>query len=56
VAAAVVNRVWSAFSAGRATSLFNRKALIEGAWNLEVYPTSTAAYADGINLALTFAF
>ena len=56
VAAAVVNRLFSAFSAGRAASVFNRKALIEGAWNLNVYPTSSNAYADGIavDFSLTF--
>lgn len=56
VAAAVVNRVFSAFSAGRAASVFNRKALIEGAWNLEAYPTSSKAFADGMNLELSFNF
>jgi len=56
IAAAVINRVLSAFSAGRAASAFNRKALIEGAWNLEVYPTSTNTYADGMNLEFSFTF
>ena len=56
VAAAVVNRIYSAFSAGRAASQFNRKALIEGAWNLEAYPTSSKTFADGINVELSFGF
>lgn len=56
IAAAVVNRIFSAFSAGRAASAFNRKALIEGAWNLEAYPTSTNSFADGINLGFTLTF
>ncbi len=56
IAAAVVNRLYSAFSAGRTASTFNRKALIEGAWNLNVYPTSTRAFADGIaaDISVTF--
>jgi hypothetical protein len=56
LAAAVVNRIYSAFAAGRATSAYNRKVLIEGAWNLDAFPTSTMRFADGINLRLSMSF
>lgn len=47
IAAAVVNRILSAFSAGRAASAYNKKGSIEGTWNLEAHPTSTLRLADG---------
>ncbi len=56
IAAAVVNRIFSAFSAGRAAALYNRKVLIEGAWNLDAYPTSTGKVADGMAIGLTYTF
>ena len=56
IAAAVINRIYSAFSAGRATLAYNRKVLIEGAWNFEVLPTSTLRFADGINMRCSFTF
>lgn len=56
IAAAVVNRIFSAFSAGRAASAYNRKVLIEGAWNLEAYPTHARTYADGIAMQLSLDF
>ena len=56
IAAAVVNRIFSAFSAGRATAAYNRKILIEGAWNLEARPTSSMKFADGLALEFTYDF
>jgi hypothetical protein len=56
IAAAVVNRIFSAFSAGRATAAYNRKILLEGAWNLEAYPTSTMKFADGVVMNLSYRF
>lgn len=56
IAAAVVNRIFSAFSAGRATAAYNRKMLIDGAWNLEAHPTSTMTIADGFAVDLTYTF
>jgi hypothetical protein len=56
IAAAVVNRIFSAFSAGRAAAAYNRKVLIEGAWNLEAYPTSTVRLADGMAVGLSYTF
>lgn len=56
IAAAVVNRIFSAFSAGRATAVYNRKVLIEGAWNLEAHPTSSLRFADGIAFEFMYTF
>jgi len=56
IAAAVVNRIFSAFSAGRATAAYNRKILIEGAWNLDAHPTSSLRFADGVCLDFTYTF
>jgi hypothetical protein len=56
IAAAVVNRIFSAFSAGRSTAAYNRKVLIEGAWNLEAHPTSSVRFADGFALNFTCDF
>jgi hypothetical protein len=56
IAAAVVNRIFSAFSAGRATAAYNRKILIEGAWNLEAHPTSSMKFVDGLALEFTYDF
>ncbi len=56
IAAAVVNRIFSAFSAGRAAAAYNRKVLLEGAWNFEAYPTSAARFADGMAVGLSYSF
>jgi hypothetical protein len=56
IAAAVVNRIFSAFSAGRATAAYNRKILIDGAWNLDAHPTSSTRFADGLALDFTYTF
>jgi hypothetical protein len=56
IAAAVVNRIFSAFSAGRATAAYNRKILIEGAWNLQAHPTSSMKIADGLAVEFTYDF
>jgi TM2 domain-containing membrane protein YozV len=56
IAAAVVNRIFSAFSAGRATAAYNRRILIEGAWNLDAHPTSSMKFADGLALDFTYDF
>ncbi len=56
IAAAVVNRIFSAFSAGRAAAAYNRKVLLEGAWKLEAYPTSSVRFADGMALGLSYDF
>lgn len=56
IAAAVVNRIFSAFSAGRSTAAYNRRILIEGAWNLEAHPTSSMRFADGFALNFTYDF
>lgn len=56
IAAAVVNRIFSAFSAGRAAASYNRKILYDGAWNLEAYPTSSKNIADGVAIDLTYHF
>lgn len=56
IAAAVVNRIFSAFSAGRAAAAYNRKLLYDGAWNLEAKPTSDLHLADGLMVDLTYTF
>ena len=56
LAAAVVNRVFSAFSAGRAAAAYNRKILLDGAWNIEAYPTSSLKFADGMQINFTYDF
>ena len=56
IAAAVVNRIFSAFSAGRSTAAYNRRILIEGAWNLEAHPTSSMGIADGFAVNFTYDF
>ncbi len=56
IAAAVVNRIFSAFSAGRAAASFNRKILMDGAWNLDARPTSSLSFADGVMLDLSYVF
>jgi len=56
LAAAVVNRIFSAFAAGRATAAYNRKVLFEGVWNLDVHPTSTVTFGDGIAVDVTYEF
>ena len=56
IAAAVVNRIFSAFSAGRAASEYNKKMLFEGAWNLKAYPNNVLSLRDGITLDLSYDF
>jgi TM2 domain-containing membrane protein YozV len=56
IAAAVVNRIFSAFSAGRATAAYNRKILIDGAWNFDAHPTSSTRFADGLAFDFTYTF
>jgi len=56
IAAAVINRIFSAFSAGRATAAYNRGILNKGAWNLEAHPTSSLRFADGVDVNITYGF
>jgi len=56
IAAAVVNRLFSAFSAGRTASEYNRKVIFGGTWNLNAYPTSSLSLGDGMCIALTYEF
>jgi hypothetical protein len=51
--AAVVNRVFSAFSSGRAVSANNRRILMDGSWNMEVIPT---LQANGFDVRLSTSF
>jgi TM2 domain-containing membrane protein YozV len=56
IIAAVVNRVFSAFSAGRAASAHNRRVLIEGAWDIKADPRDVAGNRDGISFKMVMEF
>lgn len=56
IIAAVVNRVFSAFSAGRAASAHNRRVLIEGAWKIKADPRDVAGNRDGISITMVMEF
>ncbi|HEY6952465.1 MAG TPA: hypothetical protein VI758_08655 [Bacteroidota bacterium] len=56
IAAAVVNRILSAFSAAKAASAYNKSAGVDGAWNIEARPTSTLKVADGWSLQFSYDF
>ena len=56
IIAAVINRVFSAFSAGRAASAHNRRVLLEGAWNIKADPRDVLGNRDGINLKMVMEF
>lgn len=56
IGAAVVNRVISAFMAGRAAAAHNRRVLYEGAWQLRVLPLGGLLATHGIELKVSKEF
>ena len=56
IIAAVVNRVFSAFSAGRAASAHNRRVLLEGAWNIKADSRDILGNRGGITFKMVMEF
>lgn len=56
IGAAVVNRLVSAFLAGRAAAAHNRRIRYEGAWQLRISPSGGLLNAEGLELQLSKEF
>jgi len=56
IGAAVLNRIISAFLAGRAVAAHNRRVRYEGAWQLHVYPSSGVLSDHGVELRVSREF
>lgn len=56
IGAAVVNRLVSAFLAGRAAAAHNRRIRYEGAWQLRISPSGGLLNAQGLELQLSKEF